>query len=55
MVDAVVAVVSYCTGTVSESVVPNGVIVSKVTIIFAATKEEASIVPAIQTPTIATA
>ena len=54
MVDAVVAVVPYCTGTASKSVVPNGIVVGKVTIVFAAAEGEASIVSAIQTPTIAT-
>ena len=54
-VDPVVAVASYCTGTASESVVPGGVIVRKVAIIFAATKGETSIVSAIQAPAIATA
>ena len=55
MVDAVVAVVPYCTGTIGENVVPDSIIVSKVTIVLAATKRKASIVSAIQTPTIATA
>ena len=41
--------------TTSESVVPDGVIVSKVTIVLAAAKGETSIISAIQTPTIATA
>ena len=54
MVDAVVAVVPYCTSTASESVVPYGVIVGKVTIVLAAAEGEASIVSAVQTPTIAT-
>ena len=47
-VDPVVAVASYCTGVVSKSVVPDGIIVSKVTIVLAATKREAGIVAAIQ-------
>jgi hypothetical protein len=55
MVDAVVAVAPYCTGVVSESVVSDGIVVGKVTIVLAAAKGEASIVHAIQTPTIATA
>ena len=54
MVDAVVAVVSYCTSIIGKSVVPHSVVVSKVTIIFAATKRKACIVAAIQASAIAT-
>jgi hypothetical protein len=54
-VDPIGAVVPYCTGTIAESVVPDSVIVSKVTIVLAAAKRKASIVSAIQTATIATA
>ena len=55
LVNPVVTVVPYCTGAVGKSIIPDGVVVSKVTIVFAAAKREASIVSAIQSPTIATA
>jgi hypothetical protein len=53
--DVVLAIVFYCTGTTSKSVVLDSVVVSKITIVIAVAKRKASIVFAIQTPTIATA
>ena len=52
MVDAVVAVAPYCTGVVSESVVSDGIVVGKVTIVLAATKGKAFVLVAVQAPTI---